>query len=77
MPDPTNADRQRRWRDRQAGRSAPAQRLPCASCTTIHTGIHGTLCRKCWLKTQPGKEWQRLRMAAYRKRQSQLTDLST
>lgn len=68
MTDPTNAERQRRWRERQAGRLAPAQQLTCSSCNAACTGAHGTLCRDCWRRTPEGKDWQRLRMAAYRKR---------
>lgn len=70
MPDTTNAERQRRWRERQAGRLGPAQRLACSTCGAIHTGAHGSLCRNCWRKTADGMAWQRQRMAAYRARRS-------
>ena len=70
MPDPTNADRQRRWRERQAGRAAPAAKVLCTVCGIIHTGAHGTLCRLCWRKTPDGLEWQRQRIAALRARRN-------
>ena len=54
MPnDPTAAARQRRWRERQAERLPPAVRLPCEACPTLHTGRHGALCQRCWLKLTP------------------------
>lgn len=74
MPDPTNAERQRRWRERQAGKLAPAVKIPCSSCGKIHTGAHGSLCRDCFRKSPNGKEWQRLRMAAYRARRATQPD---
>lgn len=68
MPDPTNAERQRRWRDRQAGRLEPAPQLSCTTCGRSCSGSHGPICRDCFRRTPEGREWQRLRMAAYRKR---------
>jgi hypothetical protein len=65
MPDPTNADRQRRWRQRQAGELSPT--VVC-SCGKRALGDHGGLCSRCWLKTAEGREWQRLRMQAFRRR---------
>ena len=53
MPDPTNAERQRRYRERQAGRLAPPQRLTCSACGRNHTGIHGVLCSRCWTALTP------------------------
>ena len=53
MPDPTNADRQRRWRERQAERLPPAVRVPCETCPTMHTGKYGLLCQRCWLRLAP------------------------
>jgi hypothetical protein len=69
MPDPTNAARQRRFRERQAGRLAEV--LTCTSCSKRHIGAHGGLCRDCWRRTPEGREWQRLRIAAYRARNRQ------
>ena len=46
--DPTNAERQRRWRERQAERLPPAVRVPCEACGIMHTGAHGVLCSRCW-----------------------------
>ena len=51
--DPTNAERQRRWRERQAERLPPAVRVPCETCPTLHTGKHGALCQRCWLRLTP------------------------
>jgi hypothetical protein len=48
MPDPTAADRSRRYRERKAGRLPLAQRLMCQSCPRIHTGAHGLRCSRCW-----------------------------
>ena len=51
--DPTNAARQRRWRERQAERLPPAVRVPCEACSTMHTGKYGLLCQRCWLRLTP------------------------
>jgi hypothetical protein len=62
MPDPTNAERQQRWRDRRkAGQSATI----CA-CGRVAYGEHAPLCRQCWLVTDAGREWNRLRIARLR-----------
>jgi hypothetical protein len=53
MPDPTNSDRQQRWRDRQAGRLPPAQRPACQACGIAHTGARGQLCSRCWQSLTP------------------------
>lgn len=53
MPDPTGADRQRRWRDRQAGRLPSVDRPSCAACGRVHTGIRGVLCSRCWRALTP------------------------
>ena len=53
MPDPTHAERQRRWRERQAERLPPAVRVPCETCPTMHTGKYGLLCQRCWLRLAP------------------------
>jgi hypothetical protein len=53
MPDPTNAERQRRWRDRQAGRLAAAVRVSCQACGKLHTGARGLLCSRCWQSLTP------------------------
>lgn len=65
-PDPTNTERQRRWRLRQAGELPPVERLSCSSCGARCTGAHGALCLRCWRQTTEGREWQRLRVAAFR-----------
>ena len=48
VPDPTTAERSRRYRERQAGRLPPAQRPTCQACGIIHTGARGLLCSRCW-----------------------------
>jgi hypothetical protein len=53
IPDPTAADRSRRYRERQAERLPPVVRVPCQACPTLHTGVHGDLCQRCWLRLTP------------------------
>jgi len=48
MPDPTGAERQRRYRERKAGRLPPAPKPTCAACGITHTGARGLLCSRCW-----------------------------
>lgn len=69
MPDRTNAERQRRYRERQAGRLAPAQPLTCAACGRNHTGAHGLLCSRCWTALTPeGRADRAARVAKTRAR---------
>lgn len=69
MPDPTNAARQRRWRDRQAGRLPPADRLTCTACGRAHTGARGVLCSRCWTALTPeGRADRAARVARSRAR---------
>jgi len=53
MPDPTAAERARRYRERLAGRLPPAERPSCQSCGRLHTGAHGVLCSRCWQSGTP------------------------
>ena len=53
MPDPTGAERARRYRERKAGRLAPVQPLSCAACGRNHTGVRGVLCSRCWQSLTP------------------------
>ncbi len=56
MPtDPTGAERQRRWKARQAGLLPPVRLVPCATCPRHHTGAHGDQCWQCWRKTEAGR----------------------
>ena len=48
MTDPTNADRQRRHRARQAGLLPPVELRACATCSRLHSGTHGEHCWECW-----------------------------
>ena len=67
--DPTGAERQRRYRDRQAGLLPPAELLPCACCPRQHTGTHGDHCWECWrLHTDAGRADRAARVARSRKR---------
>jgi hypothetical protein len=73
MPDPTNAERQRRWRGRKAKRLPPAVRLACSTpgCTTTHTGAHGLLCSRCWeCFTVEGRADRAARVARFRAKQA-------
>ena len=64
MHDPTHAERQRRYRQRITGQ-APA--VPVCGCgKQANRPQYGGLCSRCWRKTSAGREWQRLRIAAYR-----------
>ena len=65
MPtDPTNADRQRRHRARQAGLLPPVELLPCTTCSRLHTGAHGEPCWECWrLHTPEGRADRAARVA--------------
>ena len=57
MPtDPTNAERQRRHRARQAGLLPPVELRPCTTCPRLHSGAHGEHCWECWrLHTPQGR----------------------
>jgi hypothetical protein len=70
MPsDPTNSDRQQRWRDRQAGRLAAAVRVSCQACGKLHTGARGALCSRCWQSLTPeGRADRAARVAKTRAR---------
>jgi hypothetical protein len=65
MPDPTAAERARRYRDRKAGRLPP---LPtCEACGKPHTGVRGVLCSRCWQSlTAEGKANRAARVAKAR-----------
>jgi hypothetical protein len=69
MPDPRNAEYQRRWRERQAGRLPPVQRQVCPACGITHTGARGVLCSRCWERlTEEGKEFRRERVRKARRK---------
>ena len=69
MPDPTGAERSRRYRERQAGRLPPAVRVPCKACPTVHTGTHGDLCSRRWERlTVEGRAAKALRVRQSRAR---------
>ena len=65
MPtDPTNAERQRRHRARQAGLLPPVELRPCATCPRLHTGTHGEHCWECWrIHTPQGRADRAARVA--------------
>lgn len=64
MPDPTNAERQRRWYQRQR------LGLECDICTCGRRayGQHAPLCSRCWLKTPAGQLYQRTKTQRARQR---------
>ena len=71
MPDPTGAERARRYRERKAGRLPPAQRPACQACGILHTGARGLLCCRCWTRLTPeGRADRAARVAKTRARRS-------
>ena len=69
MPDPTNASRQRRYRERQAGRLPPASKPTCPACGITHTGARGPLCSRCWERLDSaGRQFKADRVAKSRAR---------
>ena len=70
MPDPTAAERQRRYRERQVGNLAPAVKLTCLACGKRHTGARGLLvCARCWERLTPeGRLYKADRVARSRAR---------
>ncbi len=67
--DPTNSERQRRWRERQAGRLGD---VPVCSCgKLILRSANDGLCSRCWRKTPEGREQRRLAVAAIRAKRRQ------
>jgi hypothetical protein len=53
MPDPTNAERSRRFRARRAGKIPPAERLICSACGAGRSERYGEICRRCWERLTP------------------------
>lgn len=53
MTDPTAAERQRRYRARQAGLLPPFKLRPCSTCPRQHTGAHDDHCWECWRQYTP------------------------
>jgi len=52
VSDPTNSERQRRWRQRlKAG--ITWQPLTCQACGGRRGGTHGALCSRCWERLTP------------------------
>jgi hypothetical protein len=72
MPDPTGAERSRRYRERLAGRLAPAPKPTCQACGILHTGARGVFCSRCWEKETPeGRRFKADRVArAYQKQRA-------
>ena len=65
----TGAERQRRWRQRQAGKIPPVEVLTCESCGRRHIGAHGALCWRCWEHlTVEGRESRAERVRRARRR---------
>ena len=53
MPNPTGAERARRYRERKAGRLPAVERPTCQACGRTHTGARGSLCSRCWQSLTP------------------------
>lgn len=69
MPDPTGAERAKRYRERQAGRLPPAAKPTCPSCGITHTGARGPFCSRCWERLDPaGRQFKADRVAKSRAR---------
>ena len=49
----SSAERQKRYRERKAGRLPPVERPACSACGIIHKGKHGYLCSRCWERLTP------------------------
>ena len=62
MPDPTNAERQRRYRERRRA----GQQVPVCSCGKQALGQHAPLCSRCWLQTAEGRAFERERISRLR-----------
>ena len=65
MPITDNAKHSARYRLRKAGKLPP---VAVCGCGRKATGAAAPLCRLCWLKTDAGREWNRLRLAQRRSR---------
>ena len=52
MPD-SSAERQRRYRARQAGLLPKVKLQPCTTCPRLHSGTHGDHCWECWRMHTP------------------------
>jgi len=79
MYDPTNAERQRRWRARQSGK-LPVEKPPvCKQCGRLLNRKkssrinldNSSLCFKCWILTPDGREYNRQRAAEYKAKRKQ------
>ena len=56
-----------RWRLRQAGVLPPL--APCPDCgCVVRSERTAPLCSRCWRRSPDGREWDRLRVAARRRR---------
>jgi predicted amidophosphoribosyltransferase len=62
MTNLTPAERQRRYRERKAGRLPPVE--PCIACNTPRSGSHAPLCSRCWRRlTEEGRAVNRKQTA--------------
>ena len=66
----TNAERQKLWRERKAGRVAPPERRVCSVCKQRGcSGAYEAMCRRCWEKvTVEGRASHALRNRLSRER---------
>jgi hypothetical protein len=80
MPDPNTPDpspaaqRQRLYRQRNAGLAPGGRRIPCEGCGRRHTGAHGRLCWQCARQTPEGRATVARLVWEHRQRQKQKGD---
>jgi hypothetical protein len=75
--DPTNAERQARYKARRKGLIPAPIRLDCPSCGKIHTGARGAMCARCWEKhTVEGRAYKAARVAKTYARKKQASAIA-
>jgi len=52
-PSDSSAERQRRYRERKAGRLPSVEKPACIACGIVHKKAHGDLCARCWERLTP------------------------
>ena len=67
----TPAEKQKRYRERKAGRQPAVIKLECQACGKVHTGTRGILCCRCWERLTP--EGKAYRSERVRRSQSKRT----
>lgn len=63
------AEKQKRYRERKAGRLPAPEKPTCQACGKAHTGARGLLCCRCWESLTPeGRAYRAARVARARKK---------